>query len=399
MATANTARSYGSVERTLHWLTALLILTAIPLGLYASDLPYATGAELARKAQVFSLHKTVGVTAFFVALIRIVWALTQTRPAPIHPDRRAETALAEVAHWTLYISLMAVPLTGWITHASAAGFAPILWPFGQTLPLVPRSAAVETVAATLHWVFGKILIATILLHVAGALKHVVVDRDSTLARMWRGTPAPQTPRPHRAWVPAILAVLIYGTGAGVAMTLASTDASTRPPDRSAAVPAASPAAGDWTVQSGTLAISVRQLGSDVAGAFATWTADIAYDEAAGTGHVTVRIDVASLTLGSVSDQATAPEFLDEGAFPQAVFDADIAPEGDGRVAKGTLTLHGVEKPMTLPFTLAITGDTATVTGTTTLDRRDFGIGPAYPDEESVGFTTTITVDLTAMRKR
>ena len=87
MATANTARSYGSVERTLHWLTALLILTAIPLGLYASDLPYATGAELARKAQVFSLHKTVGVTAFFVALIRIVWALTQTptRPDPPRP--------------------------------------------------------------------------------------------------------------------------------------------------------------------------------------------------------------------------------------------------------------------------------------------------------------------------
>lgn len=54
-------------------------------------------------------------------------------------------------------------------------------------------------------------------------------------------------------------------------------------------------------------------------------------------------------------------------------------------------------PVELPFTLDIQGDTARMTGNTTLDRRDFGMGATYPDESTVGFAVTVTVDLTARR--
>jgi polyisoprenoid-binding protein YceI len=52
----------------------------------------------------------------------------------------------------------------------------------------------------------------------------------------------------------------------------------------------------------------------------------------------------------------------------------------------------------LPFTLDLSGNTARMTGTTTLDRRDFGIGAAYPDQVSVGFAVTVDVALTAQRR-
>ena len=78
MPTSNTPRSYGSVTKTFHWLTVLLILTAIPLGIIANKLAYDTSEALAFKAFLFSMHKTVGVTAFFVALARILWALEPT---------------------------------------------------------------------------------------------------------------------------------------------------------------------------------------------------------------------------------------------------------------------------------------------------------------------------------
>ena len=106
----NSRTRFGTVVRSLHWLTALLILTAIPLGLYANSLPHDTSDALGAKAQVFSLHKTLGVAAFFVALVRILWALTQPRPVPLHPDHRVETAMAGLVHWISYISLLAVPL-------------------------------------------------------------------------------------------------------------------------------------------------------------------------------------------------------------------------------------------------------------------------------------------------
>jgi cytochrome b561/polyisoprenoid-binding protein YceI len=388
----NTASTYGTVARTLHWLTALLILTNIPLGLIANGLPFATGEDLATKAQLFSLHKTLGIAAFATALIRILWALTQPRPEPLHPNRTWETRLAELVHWTLYISLIAVPLSGWVTHAATDGFAPILWPFGDDLPFVPTSETLASTAGAMHWLFTKLLAASILLHIAGALKHAIVDRDATLARMTRGqgAPSPANGAPHPK-SPAIAAFIIYAAGAGLAWSMSATAPITAPTQSAVT-------AGNWQVATGTLAFAVKQMGSQLPGEFGRWSADIQFDEAAKTGQVTVTIDATSLTIGSVSDQAKGPQFFDVAAHPTATFTADIAPNGADYTATGTLALHGMTVPLTLPFTMTITGDTATMQGTTTLDRRAFKIGDAYPDESSVGFMADVTVNLTATRK-
>lgn len=112
-----------------HWLVALMILSNIALGLLADWLPYETQCELQLKARTFSIHKTLGISIFAVALLRIVWALIQPRPRPLHPERTAETFLAETVHWSLYAALIVVPLSGWVQHAASEGFAPIIWPF------------------------------------------------------------------------------------------------------------------------------------------------------------------------------------------------------------------------------------------------------------------------------
>jgi cytochrome b561/polyisoprenoid-binding protein YceI len=400
MPASNTAIHYGSVARTLHWITALLILTAIPLGWFANQMPYATGDELAAKAQLFSLHKTVGVAAFTVAVIRILWALRQTRPEPVHPDRVWETRAAEVVHWTLYLSLVIVPLSGWVHHAATDGFAPILWPLGQDLPLVPTSETVAGTAAAMHWLFTKILVASILLHIGGALKHTFIDRDGVLARMTSGREAPPQARGiAHSRAPILAALGIYAVGAGVALAMAGGAApelaETTPP------PATETATGNWELTDGTLGFSIRQMGADVSGTFATWTADITFDEVATDGRhgaVTVTIDMASLTLGSVTDQAKGPDFFDVATHPAATFTATILPAGDSYVADGTLDMRGTSVPVQLPFSLVMNGDAATMTGITTIDRRAFGMGASYADESSVGFNATVTVNLTATRR-
>jgi len=227
LAPANSPTRFGTVARSLHWLTALLILTAIPLGLYANSVPYVTSDALAAKAQMFSLHKTVGVAAFIVAVVRIVWALTQSRPAPLHPERQVEVAMADLVRWMLYISHRAVPLSGWVHHAATTRFAPILWPFGQNLPLVQKIPSVEHIAATAHGLFTKLLIASILLHIAGALKHHLIDRDATLQRMVSGGVAPDIPKAaHHGIAPMLAALAIYAAGAGLAIALTGPN---RPP--------------------------------------------------------------------------------------------------------------------------------------------------------------------------
>ena len=114
--------------------------------------------------------------------------------------------------------------------------------------------------------------------------------------------------------------------------------------------------------------------------------------------MTVTIDIASLTLGSVSDNAKGPEFLNAAAHPTASFDAEILAEGAGHVARGTLTIAGKAVPAELPFALKIDGDTATAKGRMQLDRRDFGVGAGYADESTVGFAVGVGFDLTARRQ-
>lgn len=389
MSRSNTHSQYGSIAKTFHWLTALLIITAMPLGVISQNMPFATSEELATKAQLFSIHKTVGIAAFFVALLRILWALSQTKPAGLHPDRKLETFAAETVHWALYISLVIVPLSGWLHHAATEGFAPILWPLGQSLPFVPKDTHLAEMFGTMHWLFTKVLLVSILLHVAGALKHVVIDRDATLRRMWFGQTDITLEQAHHSRSPALAAIALWaaaiGLGTVLAQPQATNEATLEAPE------------SEWAVVEGDLAFSVVQMGTKVDGHFKDWTSSISFSPETGTGSVTTQIAINSLTLGSVTNQALDKDFFDAANHPTAVFEADIRPGDTDYTAEGTLTLRGVSAPVSLPFTLTIEGETATMNGSVTLDRRTFGMGETYTDESQVGFGVEVVISLTATR--
>ncbi|GAA4224673.1 cytochrome b561/polyisoprenoid-binding protein YceI [Sagittula marina] len=395
MPLTNTATRYGSVTKTFHWLIALGILIMIPLGVIAHDAPFATADQLAYKATLFSIHKTLGVAIFFIALARIVWAISQPKPTPMHPDRKAETFAAEVVHWLLYGSLVMVPLSGWSEHAATDGFAPIWWPFGQNLFFVPKSPALAELLATVHYLLAWVLVGSIVLHVVGALKHHVIDKDATLRRMWFGqTEAGGASASHSLMAP-VAAIAIWAVVLGGGWTLGMF---TQEPEPQAE--ALADVESDWQVTEGTLGLSVQQFGKTVSGSFADWTAQIDFDDSDGSGEkgdVTVTVSIPSLTLGSVTTQALGADFLAAETHPTATFTAPILRTEDGYVSEGTLTLKGAKVPVTLPFTLDLNGDTATIQGQTTLDRRSFGVGDSMNDAEQLGFDVVIDVALTATR--
>lgn len=397
MTLTNTADRFGTVAKTFHWLTALGIILLIPLGVIANDMPYDTSEQLADKAWMFSLHKTVGVAVFFIALARIAWALSQPKPGLLHPGRKLESLAAETVHWLLYGSLVLVPLSGWIHHAATTGFAPIWWPFGQNLPMVPKSDAWASLFGGAHWVLTKVLAASLLLHIAGALKHHMIDKDATLRRMWFGaSDAPKTTGTHAHAKPIAAAIGLWALALSVGAALGAY----APHETPGSTVALEQVQSDWQVQQGTLSIDVTQLGSVVTGSFADWTAAISFDEtidSSPAGSVEVTVSIGSLTLGSVTSQAMGPDFFDVEQFPNATFTGDIVPVVDGYEAQGTLTIKGQSMPLTLPFGLSVEDDTAWMTGGVTLDRRSFGIGDNMADESSLKFAVDVSVELMATR--
>ncbi|MFT5797075.1 MAG: cytochrome b561/polyisoprenoid-binding protein YceI [Candidatus Azotimanducaceae bacterium] len=392
MSRSNTNHSYGSVAKTFHWLTALLIITLIALGIIANGMAYDTSEQLARKAFLFSMHKTLGVTMFFVALARIGWAFKQPKPNGLHPERKAESWLAETIHWLLYGSLVIVPLTGWIHHAASTGFAPIWWPFGQNLPFVAKSESTSELFAGFHIIFERVLAASILLHVAGALKHHFVDKDATLRRMWFGaSKAPKTTGEHSTILPlgsaliAWAAALFIGTAIGVF----------EHGDQVQETAALETVASDWAVQSGAISIKIDQFGSEVTGSFEDWTAAITFDPDTGLGTTEVTIAITSLTLGSVTSQALGPDFFDTATFPTAVFTADLTPTADGHMASGTLQIRDKTLPIEMPFALSTADGVTSMQAMTTLNRLDFDIGKGMGDESSLKFPVDVQITLTA----
>ena len=408
MHSKNTFSTYGSIAKTFHWLTALLIFTALPLGFFANNLAQAiydpsiptTEDDIAQAARLFSLHKTVGITVFFVALARILWAMTQTKPGLLNAENKPEAFAAETVHWLLYGSLVLVPLTGWLHHAAAEGFAPILWPFGQNLPFIPKSPALAELTASLHWLFIIVLAGSLVLHIAGALKHHVVDKDSTLRRMLPGaTDSPEPPAQKHSLVPAAAALVIW---CGVLAGGWTTGVFTKHSAASTETAELAEVQSDWQVQEGNLSITIKQLGSPVTGSFSDWTAAITFDQPAEpglAGSVDVTIAIGSLSLGTVTDQAMGADFFDSGQFPTASFDADLFKTESGYEARGPLTIRDKTLDIALPFALSIQDDVATMTGEITLDRLSFDIGKKMPAEDSLAFAVTVAVELTASRAK
>ncbi|KJZ20340.1 cytochrome b/b6 domain-containing protein [Loktanella sp. S4079] len=391
MSATNTASTYGSVTKVFHWLTALLILTLIPLGLIAQELPF----DSTLKVPLFSAHKTLGIIVFAVALARILWTITQTAPGDLHPERRAETLVAHVVHWALYTALVFVPLTGWLHHAATSGFAPIWLPIGQSLPFIPQDEHLAEIFSGLHWIWSKILIVSILLHVAGALKHQIIDKDATLSRMWFGKrPLPETGTRDHSFAAPLIALGIYAFAAAGASASGMLSHSDNTP-----APALEQAASDWMVTEGTIGITITQLGNPVTGQFEDWTSVISFDpNATGTmGQAAVTIAIGSLQLGSVSGQAMGGDFFDTANFPTAQFTADITAQDAGYVADGTLTIKDISVPVSMPFTLDITDNTAVMSGGLKLDRRDFQIGQSMADDKNLGFDVSVDINLTATR--
>lgn len=170
----------------------------------------------------------------------------------------------------------------------------------------------------------------------------------------------------------------------------------------AALAAPAPA---WTVDKAVSHVGFASSfsGTGFTGAFRRWDATIRFDPKNLAGSsVTASIDTGSAATGSPDrDQALPTDtFFDTGRFPKATFAAAIFKDlGGGRYqAIGTLTIRGVAKPLTLPFTLAITGRQAHMTAAVAVNRLAYGVGQGeWKATEAIPAAATVTLDLTARR--
>jgi cytochrome b561 len=167
---------YAGSLIVLHWLIALGIIGMLGLGLYMVSLPKG----LPFKADLLSVHKSVGVTIFLLVLIRILVRVARGRP-PLPEMRPWQRAAARTTQGLLYAGMVLMPLWGYL-GSSFNKYGTRFW--GVLLPKWGwDDAGLRHLFFTLHKITAYMLIILIVLHLAGALKHQFIDRDNLLGRM------------------------------------------------------------------------------------------------------------------------------------------------------------------------------------------------------------------------
>ncbi len=170
------AESYTRTAKVLHWLMALGLVANFAFGTYMHDLPLSP-----QKLQYYSWHKWAGIVLLGLVTLRLVWRLL-VRPPALLPAPAWQQAVAHTLHWTLYVLMFAIPLSGWMM-SSASGFPVVLFGVWQLPDLVAKDKSLFEALKDLHEALNTGLLVLVLVHVAAALKHHFIDRDGTLARM------------------------------------------------------------------------------------------------------------------------------------------------------------------------------------------------------------------------
>ncbi|SNB67728.1 cytochrome b561 [Arboricoccus pini] len=184
MATMNTANGWGWPARLLHWGMALLIVAIWLLGRYMVSLP---DSAMMAKFDDYQLHKSLGLTAFALGVVRLLWRTLN--PAPAMPPHMPgwERLAAHASHALLYVLILGIPLSGYLMASSSTlGIPTIYFKIWHVPHLLGPNAAAETTFKWVHDQLGWLLVIVLGLHVAAALKHQVIDRDDILKRMLKG---------------------------------------------------------------------------------------------------------------------------------------------------------------------------------------------------------------------
>lgn len=181
------SKRYSVVAMLFHWAIAIAVLFNMWL-VNAAQAAEAIGDEAADTA-FMNDHKALGITILMLTVLRLGWRLTH-RPPPLPEGYPVwEKVLARTVHVLFYTLLIGLPLGGWL-GISQFGAGIDLWGV-MALPALPVGADPETGSAIIdfHRLGAKIMLALLALHVLGALKHMVVDKDGNLWRMLPfGTP-------------------------------------------------------------------------------------------------------------------------------------------------------------------------------------------------------------------
>jgi cytochrome b561 len=176
--------AFGWGTIVLHWMIAGLMIGLIILGF----IMVRTDIDPELQFSLYQWHKSFGMTALALSIVRVIWWLANRNPDPVADLSRIEARSASVVHIALLGLTLAIPLAGWAVASTSTLGIPTLLFDSILVPHLPmqKSAEAEAFWTATHALLAYGLGGLVFLHAAAALHHEFLRRDKVLSRMIRG---------------------------------------------------------------------------------------------------------------------------------------------------------------------------------------------------------------------
>jgi cytochrome b561 len=168
---------YGAITQLLHWISAILVVTAFIYGPGGSEeRVYSAAREFDRQ-----LHETLGLSVLAIVVLRLFWRSIAEHRDPVGIPLWMKFA-SKALQASLYGLLLALPVTA-IAGAWLEGHALTLLGGLQIAPPVTASHGIGATLAIVHSWLGDVVMWLAGAHAAAALYHHFVLRDGVLLSM------------------------------------------------------------------------------------------------------------------------------------------------------------------------------------------------------------------------
>ena len=177
----NQSTRWGTVARAFHVVGALLILWLIIHGWWMTEFP-----PREMRLYHYSWHASFGYALLALTVLRLLWRWLNVVPDAPTGSTALERAAAHIGHWGLYLLMFAASVAGWALAGTFRGPLDAKLLGFITVPAIAtnENPASHELFEEWHVYLSWALAALVVIHIAAAIYHQVVKRDSLLQRMF-----------------------------------------------------------------------------------------------------------------------------------------------------------------------------------------------------------------------
>ena len=171
----NSLYKYGLLAKLFHWVTFIVLIIQIPLGLYLVKLDFS---EI--RINLEELHIFIGIIVFYLTLLRLIWKFIDPKQSPKRSLFKGQVILSKMNYFLMYLSLFMITASGILKKLFMGEELNLIF---FKLQIVKSNFELADVYYTLHIYSNYLLVMLFAIHIMAVIVHHTYFKEKILNKM------------------------------------------------------------------------------------------------------------------------------------------------------------------------------------------------------------------------